>query len=59
LVSDPEDTERIAVLLDSMLEDYVERGRVGLNAQRRVYDEFLIFTQMRRWLQMLADQAGP
>jgi trehalose synthase len=57
LTQNPTDPEEIAVLLDSMLEDYVDRGRFGLNAQRRVHDEFLIFTQVRRWLQLLAEEA--
>ena len=57
LTRNPEDPEEIAILLDSMLEDYVDRGRYALNAQRRAHDEFLIFTQVRRWLQVLADLA--
>jgi trehalose synthase len=59
LTQNPEDPDEVAQLLNSMLEDYAERGRFGLNAQRRVHDEFLIFTQVRRWLQVLAEQAGP
>jgi trehalose synthase len=59
LTQNPEDPDEVAQLLNSMLEGYAERGRFGLNAQRRVHDEFLIFTQVRRWLQVLAEQAGP
>jgi trehalose synthase len=59
LTQNPEDPEEIAYLLNSLLEDHVDRGRYGLNAQRRVHDEFLIFTQVRRWLQVLAEHAGP
>ncbi len=59
LTQNPEDPDEIAYLMNSMLEDYDDRGRYGLNAQRRVHDEFLIFTQVRRWLQVLAEHAAP
>jgi trehalose synthase len=29
--------------------------RLGHSAQRRVHDEFLVFTQARRWLETLAE----
>jgi trehalose synthase len=59
LTQNPEDPDEIAYLMNSLLEGYDDRGRYGLNAQRRVHDEFLIFTQVRRWLQVLAEHAAP
>jgi len=54
LVVDAEDTESIADTLDGMLADPVERDRWARSAQRRVHDEFLIFGQVRKWLQVFA-----
>jgi hypothetical protein len=31
---------------------------MGRNSQRRVYQNFLIFTQLRRWLRTLAEAAS-
>ncbi len=56
LVQDPEDPEEIARELDRMLEDLPGRAELGQNAQRRVHDEFLVFTQVRRWLEVLTDR---
>jgi trehalose synthase len=58
LIPDPGDPETIAELLDLTLEDFAGRTQLGRNAQRRVHDEFLIFSQVRRWLEVLCDQAG-
>ena len=44
-------------MLDAMLDDLHGRTRLGQSAQRRVHDEFLVFTQARRWLETLAEQA--
>ena len=55
LVRNPEDPEEIAYRLDSMLSDNLDRDRLGRNAQRRVYTEFLVFTQMEQALRVLAD----
>ncbi|MDJ0866779.1 MAG: glycosyltransferase [Myxococcota bacterium] len=55
LIDDSEDPEAIAALLDVALDDLPGRTRWGRSAQRRVHDEFLIFTQVRRWLETLAD----
>ena len=59
LVRNPEDPEEIAYRLDEMLSDNLERDRLGRNAQKRVYTEFLIFTQMQQALRVLADCAQP
>ncbi len=40
-----------------MLENANRRLEWGRNAQRRVLEEFLIFTQVRRWLGVLAATA--
>jgi trehalose synthase len=54
LVADPEDSEEIAEALHRMLADEDQLETWGNNAQRRVYDEFLIFGELRRWLELLA-----
>jgi trehalose synthase len=59
LIDDPEDPGAIAALLDETLDDLPGRVRLGHSAQRRVHDEFLIFTQARRWLETLAEQLRP
>jgi trehalose synthase len=58
LIDDPEDSDGIADLLNEILEDVPTRDRLAQNAHRRVHEEFLIFTQVRRWLEVLAEQAG-
>jgi len=59
LVRNPEDPDEIAYRLDLMLSDNLERERLGRNAQKRVYTEFLIFTQMEQKLRILADCVQP
>jgi len=59
LVRNPEDPEEIAYRLDSILSDNLERDRLGSNGQRRVYTEFLIFTQMEKGLRVMADCLQP
>jgi trehalose synthase len=56
LVGDSRDPAEIAELLEAMLDDLPGRTRWGQTAQRRVHDEFLVFTQARRWLEALAQQ---
>lgn len=55
LIPDSRDPDAIADLLSAMLDDLEGRQRTGRCAQRRVHDEFLIFTQVRRWLETLAE----
>jgi trehalose synthase len=55
LVGDPEDPETIAEAMHRMIADEDRLELWGNNAQRRVYDEFLIFGELRRWLELLAD----
>jgi trehalose synthase len=55
LVANPEDPEAIAEAMHQMLADDDQLETCGNNAQRRVYDEFLIFSELRRWLEVLAE----
>lgn len=55
----PEDPERLADALDRLLADPAERRRLAAAAQRRVYNEFLIFSHVRRWLGLLAERVDP
>lgn len=52
---EPEDPDTIADLLDEMLQAPHIREIWGSRAQRRVYDEFLVFAQVRRWLKVMAE----
>lgn len=58
LISDCQDVQQIAEILDRMLDDVPGRVRYGRSAQLRVHDEFLVFTQARRWLEVLARHGG-
>ncbi|WP_247387244.1 MULTISPECIES: glycosyltransferase [unclassified Bradyrhizobium] len=55
LVTNPEDPHEIATTLDALLRDPWKRDMLGRRAQQRVHDEFLIFTQVRRWLVLIAN----
>lgn len=55
LVHHPENPEAIASTLDAMFMDDKEREVWGRNARDRVSREFLIFGEVRRWLQLLAE----
>ncbi len=54
LVDDPTDVEAVARALDGMLARPRERDTWGRNAERRVHDSFLIFTQVANWLRLFA-----
>jgi trehalose synthase len=54
LVRDPEDPEEIADALIQMLDNPRRQETWGRNAQLRVHQEFLIFSQLSRWLRVLA-----
>ncbi|MFB6273293.1 MAG: glycosyltransferase [Salinibacter sp.] len=49
-----EDPESIALTLHEMLNAEEERSQWARNARRRVSERYLVFTQVRRWLEMLA-----
>jgi len=57
LVNNPENPEEIATVLNEMLQRPQVLERWGRNAQLRVHNEFLIFTQLSRWLRLLATAA--
>ncbi|AYY14021.1 glycosyltransferase [Actinobacteria bacterium YIM 96077] len=52
-VRDAEDPDAIAGALHAMLRDQKRRELLGHNAQQRVYSDFLIFTQIRSWLELI------
>jgi trehalose synthase len=58
LTGNPKDSSEIAEALDDMLANPVQRELYGRNAQRRVYDRFLVFTQVESWLRRLAEVAA-
>jgi trehalose synthase len=58
LVDDPENPETIANTLDAMFVDAKEREVWERNGRDRVSREFLIFSEVRRWLQLLAEVAS-
>jgi len=55
LVRNPQDPEEIARTLGALLADPVRREALGLSAQQRVHDDFLIFAHLRRWLKVMGD----
>lgn len=55
LVADPEDPRAIAAALDGLLRDPWKRETLGRSAQQRAYDDFLVFTQVRNWLALIAE----
>lgn len=57
LVSDPEDPNELADALSELLADPGARESMAQQAQRRVHDEFLIFVQLRRWLEVLVERS--
>jgi len=55
LADDPTDPGGLASLLNEMLADPGARDRWGRTGQRRAHDLFLIYTQLRAWLELLAE----
>jgi trehalose synthase len=55
VVRNASDPDEIAARIEALLRDPQRRDVLGRSAQRRVHQEFLIFTQLRRWLRTLAD----
>ncbi len=54
LTPQAEDPESIALTLYEMMAADEERKTWARNARRRVSDRYLVFTQVRRWLELLA-----
>jgi trehalose synthase len=55
LIRDPEDAEEIAGTMDALLGDPTKCQMLGRSAQQRVHDHFLVFTNVRRWFELLTD----
>jgi trehalose synthase len=53
LVRDPENPEELAAAIDELMAAPRVREELGKAGQRRVYDDFLVFAQVRRWLRLL------
>ena len=51
------DPHAVAHTLGEMLRQPKQRTAWGRNATRRVYDHFLVFTQVRRWLEVLSAES--
>jgi trehalose synthase len=59
MFSSAENRGEIADVLEALLSNPREREALGRSAQRRVHDEFLIFSALRRWLTLLAAVVTP
>jgi trehalose synthase len=57
LVGRADDPEEVARVLEEMLGDEHARDDWGRTAQHRAHHDFLIFSQLRRWLELLAEAA--
>ncbi|MFO7895079.1 MAG: glycosyltransferase [Longimicrobiales bacterium] len=55
LIDDPEDPSAIADALDYLLNDRVERAALARTAQRRAHNQFMIFSQLRSWLDLIEE----
>jgi trehalose synthase len=55
LVRHPEALEEIAETLDALLPDQAKREVLGRSARQRVHDNFLVFTQVKSWLELLTN----
>jgi trehalose synthase len=55
LLDDPEDPDAVADTLGAMLVDEEARKAWARNAQRRVTERYLVFTQVQRWMEVMAD----
>jgi len=55
LIADPKSAEAVEAGILRVLEDPHERARWARSAQRRVYDESLIFRQLLQWLELLVE----
>ncbi|HET8657237.1 MAG TPA: glycosyltransferase [Longimicrobiaceae bacterium] len=55
LIDDPRDIPALARAMGRMLSSPEERVAWGNSAQRRAYEQFLIFAQLGRWLRLLSE----
>ena len=54
MIEDSSDPMSVADTLNRLLAHPAKRAEMARNAQRRVRDDFLVFTQLRRYLEVLA-----
>ena len=54
ITQDATDPQEIQRRLDDVLQNVAQRDQMSRNAQRRVYEKFLIFTQLVDWLHALS-----
>ena len=59
LVHNAGEPDELAAVLNEMLDSPGDRDYWARNAQRRVHDESLVFTQVRDWLRVLAAKKDP
>ena len=55
LVENAGDPADVARTLTELLRDQPKREALARQGQQRVHDEFLIFTQVSRWLEVITD----
>jgi trehalose synthase len=55
LTQDPEDPAELCQVLVEMLSTPAGRNALGLNAQRKVADQYLVLSQAARWIDTLAE----
>ena len=55
LIKNPEDPHEIAEALDMLLSDQAKRDSLGRSARQRVHDNFLVFSQVKSWLELLTN----
>lgn len=58
LVRNPDDDREVATVLNEMLSIPPHEDTYGVCAQRRVYEEYLVFRQLSRWLRVLSRLAA-
>ena len=57
VIQDANDSAELAAVLDEMLRDPKGRSTMGIAAQLRVHEKFLVFKQIQSWLEVLAEVA--
>ncbi|ODS00751.1 glycosyl transferase family 1 [Methyloceanibacter methanicus] len=55
LIKNPEDPGEVADGLDQLLRDATKRAALGRSARQRVHDNFLVFSQVKSWLELLTN----
>lgn len=58
LIQNPEDPDEISTKLNEILKNSSGRVKAGQTAQRRVRDEFLVFSQVSSWLKTLVERVS-